>query len=77
MSGVPLTEGLIEMARARLGVAVLARWAIALRARDRDLRILRIGPSGVWRNWTAVRLRRHPDAVRIDAFAALIRNDHG
>lgn len=75
MSGVPLTEGLIELARAGLGVAVLARWAIVAHTRDRDLRILRIGPSGVWRNWAAVRLRRHPDAARIDSFTDLIREE--
>jgi LysR family transcriptional regulator for metE and metH len=75
MSGVPLTEGLIELARAGLGVAVLARWAIAAHRRDRDLRILKIGRSGTWRTWSTVRLQRHPDAARVDAFTDLLREE--
>ncbi len=75
MSGVPLTEGLVELARAGLGVAVLARWAIAAHRRDRDLRILKIGRSGTWRTWSTVRLQRHPDAARVDAFTDLLREE--
>jgi DNA-binding transcriptional LysR family regulator len=76
MSGVPLTEGLAELAMAGLGVAVMARWAVESHVRDRRLCAVRIGRTGVHRAWKAVRLHRHPEAALIDAFAGLVRR-HG
>ena len=55
MSGVPLTEGLAELAMAGLGVAVMARWAVESHLRDRRLCAVRIGRTGVRRAWRAVR----------------------
>lgn len=76
MSGVPLTEGLLELAKAGMGVAVIARWAAVAHLRNRTLRGIRVGRAGVFRVWNAVRLRQHPHAVALDQFAALMRQ-HG
>lgn len=72
MSGVPLTEGLVELAAAGVGVAVLARWAVEREIRSRRVRVVRIGRDGVKRTWHAVRLRAALDPELIDALAAAI-----
>jgi LysR family transcriptional regulator for metE and metH len=72
--GLPHTEALVELARAGLGVAVLARWAAEAAPRRAGLRALRIGrEGGERRRWQAARRRAHPEAVRLDALSALIR----
>ena len=73
MSGIPLTEGLLELARADLGIAVVARWAATTHLRDATLRAVRIGRGGVHRDWHAVWPRRHPHTRLLDEIAGLIR----
>ncbi|MGO8792085.1 MAG: LysR substrate-binding domain-containing protein [Terriglobia bacterium] len=48
---VPLTEAIIEMVSAGLGVAPFARWLIEPYMRTHGLRLLRLGPGGAQRDW--------------------------
>ena len=73
MSGIPLTEGLLELAKSGLGIAVLARWAADAPLRDGTLRAVRVGRGGVHRDWYAVRLRQHPHGGLLDDFATVMR----
>ena len=73
MSGIPLTEGLLELSKSSVGIAVLARWAAASQIRDGALTAVRIGRTGVHREWSAVRPHTHPHRAILDTFAALIR----
>ena len=68
VSHLQLTEALIEMVKADLGVAVLARWAAAPHLADGQLRSLRIGRRGVWREWSAALLRDRPKEPFLRAF---------
>jgi LysR family transcriptional regulator for metE and metH len=57
VSQVPLTEAILELVKAGLGVSVMARWAIEPSIRTGAVNAIRIGKRGVFRSWTAVTLR--------------------
>jgi LysR family transcriptional regulator, regulator for metE and metH len=51
---VQLTEAILELVRAGLGVSVLARWAVQPYLDRRAVVGVRLTPRGFYRNWTAV-----------------------
>ncbi len=53
VSQIRLTEGIVEMARAGLGIGVLARWAVARELREKRLRGLPLGERGFRRRFMA------------------------
>src|SRR5688572_1441890 len=57
VSQVPLTEAILELVKAGLGVSVIARWAIEPAIKSGAVKAIRIGKRGVYRAWTAVTLR--------------------
>ena len=54
VSQVPLTEAILELVKAGLGVSVMARWAIEPAIKTGAVRAVRIGRRGVFRGWPAV-----------------------
>ena len=68
-TGIALTEGILEMVRANLGVTILAGWAVRrIGARDGVL-AKKLTKNGLKRDWYAV-TREHPE--KGSALAALI-----
>lgn len=57
VSQVPLTEAIVELVKAGLGVSVMARWAIEPSLKAGAARAVRITRRGVFRSWTAVTLK--------------------
>lgn len=54
LTRVQLTEAIVELVKAGLGISVLARWAIAPQLRDGSLVGVPLTPQGFHRRWWAV-----------------------
>jgi len=75
------TEAVVESVKAGLGVAVIARWAVANEIAAGELFAVRVGPNGLRRSWYAATLRgKHDPAatallevLRTDAVRAVTR----
>jgi LysR family transcriptional regulator for metE and metH len=72
LSFIMLTEAMIEMARAGLGVAVLPRWSAQPSIAARSLIPLSITRRGIRRSWTAATLKAQPLMPWIEDFIELI-----
>src|SRR4029079_5926606 len=57
VSQVPLTEAILELVKAGLGVSVMARWAIEPAIRSGAVKAVRISKRGMYRGWSAVTLK--------------------
>ena len=69
---VPLTEAIVEMVRASLGVGFLARWAVAPWVAKREVAARSITRQGCRRQWSATTLRRAESPPYVEAFIALL-----
>jgi LysR family transcriptional regulator for metE and metH len=71
-SRVQLTEAIVELVEAGLGVSVLARWAIAPRATHQRVAMVRLTPAGVHRRWHAVVPRASATQAHVREFVKLL-----
>jgi LysR family transcriptional regulator for metE and metH len=69
---VQLTEAIIELVKAGLGVAVLARWAVEPYVKAGALHSARLGRKGHRRQWGAVVLRDMADVRFVKDFVGLL-----
>jgi LysR family transcriptional regulator for metE and metH len=72
VSEIQLTEAIVEMVKAGLGVSVLARWSVAPQVAAGTLRTVRLTRRGLLRNWTAATLRSSPAPPWLDDFVRLL-----
>jgi LysR family transcriptional regulator for metE and metH len=63
---LPLTNDLLELVRAGLGVAIVAAFTLGPKLERREVRAVRLTPRGIKRRWTAVfrKTSRAADAIR-------------
>jgi LysR family transcriptional regulator, regulator for metE and metH len=74
VSQVQLTEAMLQMVEAGLGIAVLAKWAVLPYLRRGTLRAVRLGVRGLNRKWLAVSVRRkHPPVYLADFIERLAK----
>jgi LysR family transcriptional regulator for metE and metH len=72
---VQLTEALIELVKAGLGVAALARWAIAPALRARSVRAVPVTRHGYKRTWSAATLKDVARLPHVKDFIQLVADD--
>jgi LysR family transcriptional regulator for metE and metH len=67
-----LTEGILEMVKADMGVTVLPKWSIVNVLASGDVKAIRITKSGVFRKWYAATLNGMPPTPFIEEFIRLL-----
>ena len=72
-SRVPLTEAILEMVAANLGIAVLSRWSAAGHVEDGTLVARRVTQSGLMRAWRLVHTRDREALPAVQALARALR----
>jgi LysR family transcriptional regulator for metE and metH len=74
VSFVMLTEAILEMVKARLGISVMQTWAIEPALRAGDVRAIPITAAGIHRQWRAATLKAAGSVAHVDAFIDLLAN---
>jgi LysR family transcriptional regulator for metE and metH len=69
---VMLTEAILEMLKAGIGIGVLAKWAVAPNLKARTLKGIRLTKKGIFRNWHAVTLKEPPAPRYLHEFIKLL-----
>ncbi|HWQ32323.1 MAG TPA: LysR family transcriptional regulator [Blastocatellia bacterium] len=75
VSQVPLTEAIIEMVKAGLGVSVLARWAVNEALQSGQVVARPLTRRGIHRQWSAALLRRNLVPPYLSDFITLLGED--
>jgi LysR family transcriptional regulator for metE and metH len=72
ISRVELTEAILELVRAGLGVATLARWSVAPYVRSGALVTVSISRKGLHRRWSTATLANREPPEHLNAFVELL-----
>jgi LysR family transcriptional regulator for metE and metH len=72
VSTVPLTEAIIEMVKAGLGISALARWAVEEQIAAGKIAAVPLTRKGLHRQWQAVTIKRDVIPAYIDEFIGLL-----
>ena len=72
LSFVMLTEAILEMVKADLGISVMQTWSVEPAIRSGEVRAIPITANGIRRRWSAVTLRAAPTAPHVEAFIELL-----
>jgi LysR family transcriptional regulator for metE and metH len=75
VSQVQLTEAVIEMVRAGLGMSIMARWAVAPQLASGTLRAIPLSSRGFYRQWSAAMLKNKSAPAYLHAFVELLANN--
>jgi LysR family transcriptional regulator for metE and metH len=70
---IELTEALVEMVRAGMGVAILAQWAVTPYVRAGKLTTTRFTEAGFHRHWSAAMLHQPSVPLHLREFIELLR----
>jgi len=72
---VQLTEAVIEMVKAGIGIAVLPKWTIKPYLQNGSLLMKKINNRGLIRRWFSATLKANKKIEHIEYFNQLLRND--
>ncbi len=71
---IPLTDAMVDLVKARLGVAIVSRWAVAPWERRGEIVTRRFTRAGLKETWSAVYRRDAASRLPSNAPALLRRN---
>ncbi|MGH7526388.1 MAG: LysR family transcriptional regulator [Gemmatimonadales bacterium] len=77
VSSIQLTEGILELVKAGVGITVLARWAVAPHLEAGTLGATALTRGGYHRQWTAATVRQEKPPEYLRAFADLLARGPG
>lgn len=72
VSGLRLTEGILALVAAGVGIAVLTRWTAAREIADGIVKAIPIGREGLLRTWSAVALKETLTWPYVERFVSLM-----
>jgi LysR family transcriptional regulator for metE and metH len=75
VSKVELTEAIIEMVKAGLGIGAMARWAITPQLKAGTLRALPLTARGFHRRWNAAMIRQKATPTYVSRFVELLASN--
>jgi LysR family transcriptional regulator for metE and metH len=75
VSRVELSEAIIEMVKAGLGIAVMAKWAVAPQIESGALKAIKLTKNGFRRQWHAVTIKSKTPPPYLLKFAELIADN--
>jgi LysR family transcriptional regulator for metE and metH len=72
VSHLMLTEAILEMVKANLGVTIIAKWSVLPAIESGAVRAVSLGPKGVFRQWTAATLKGAEEPRHLTEFVQLL-----
>lgn len=72
LSCIQITEGIIELVKAGVGIAVLARWAVTPHLEAGTLRAVPLTKRGYHRQWSVITIKQKQPPLYLRAFADLL-----
>jgi LysR family transcriptional regulator for metE and metH len=67
-----LTEAILEMVKANLGVTVIAKWSVLPAIETGAVRAISLGPKGVFRQWSAATVKGAAESRHLTDFVQLL-----
>ena len=75
LTAVELTEAILELVKAGLGVSAMARWAIRPQIESGQVQVTRITRKGLLRHWRAATLKSRSKPAYLTEFVDLLRRE--
>jgi LysR family transcriptional regulator for metE and metH len=75
VSSVQLTEAIIEMVKAGVGIGIMAKWAIAPHMKSGAIRALRVTKKGLHRRWATAMLKNRDTPKYLIEFVRLLSDN--
>jgi LysR family transcriptional regulator for metE and metH len=75
ISNVQLTEAIIEMTKAGVGIGILTRWAVSTQVEAGAIRALPLTRKGLYRRWAAATLKSSSTPPYLSEFVRLLADN--
>jgi len=75
VSSVQLTEAIVEMVKAGLGIGILSKWSIAQQLESGMVKAIPLTKRGFCRTWYAATLKTKKPPAHLEAFIQLLANN--